>query len=196
MLVLALLPLAKAGESVRHPLLASQPDDVPNEAVLAIEIPAGSSTKYEIGEDGLLFVDRFVSMPMAYPANYGSMPRTLAGDGDPLDALVLTREPLHPGVLIRFRPIGYLRMVDGGQQDEKVIGVPVDRIDPAYAGIHELSDLPEIERDRIEAFVRVYKDLPKGRNPVRLDGFGDAREARALIEASLARFKQRDVPAG
>ena len=196
MLVLALLPLAKAGESVRHPLLASQPDDVPNEAVLAIEIPAGSSTKYEIGEDGLLFVDRFVSMPMAYPANYGSMPRTLAGDGDPLDALVLTREPLHPGVLIRFRPIGYLRMVDGGQQDEKVIGVPVDRIDPAYAGIHELSDLPEIERDRIEAFFRVYKDLPKGRNPVRLDGFGDAREARALIEASLARFKQRDVPAG
>lgn len=148
-------------------------------------------TKYEINEDGLVFVDRFQSMPVAYPANYGSMPRTLAGDGDPLDALVLTREPLHPGVLIKFRPIGYLKMIDDGKHDEKVIGVPTDRIDPTYTNIRELSDLPQIERDRIEAFFRVYKDLPKGRNPVQLDGFGNAQEARALIKTSLERFWQK-----
>jgi len=161
----------------------------PQEVLLAVEIPAGSFTKYEIGdEDGLLRVDRFQSMPVAYPANYGSMPRTLAGDHDPLDALVLTREPLHPGVLIRFRPIGVLRMVDDGEHDEKIIGVPTDKVDPTYAAIRDIADLPPIERERIEAFFRVYKDLPKGRNPVVLDGFGDAAEARAIIAAALARF--------
>jgi len=133
-------------------------------------------------------VDRFQSMPVAYPANYGSMPRTRAGDDDPLDALVLTREPLHPGVVVRFRPIGYLKMVDDGEQDEKVIGVPTDALDPTYSGIRDLSDLPLIERQRIEAFFRIYKDLPMGRNPVRLDGWGTAAEAKVLIEASMERF--------
>jgi len=182
--------LAYAGEAVVHPFLAAQSPKVPEEAVLAVEIPAGSFTKYEINEEGLLFVDRFQSMPVAYPANYGSMPRTLAGDGDPLDALVLTREPLHPGVLIRFRPIGVLRMVDDGKTDEKIIGVPTDKVDPTYAGIRDLADLPAIERDRIEAFFRVYKDLPRGRNPVRLNGYGDAAEAKALIQAVMVRFNE------
>lgn len=75
--------------------------------MLAVEIPAENYTKYEINEEGLLYVDRFQSMPVAYPANYGSMPRTCAGDDDPLDALVLTREPRHTGVLIRFRPSAF-----------------------------------------------------------------------------------------
>lgn len=90
----------RAADFVRDPLSVPQPREAPAEALLAVEIPAGSFTKYEIGEDGLPRVDRFLSMPVAYPANYGSMPRTLAGDGDPLDSLVLTREPLHPGVLV------------------------------------------------------------------------------------------------
>lgn len=192
-LVLALFSQAgtvTADEAIRHPLLAKQAENAPEEVLLVVEIPAGSFTKYEINQEGLVFVDRFQSMPVAYPANYGSLPRTLAGDGDPLDALVLTREPLHPGVLIKFRPVGVLLMTDGGEGDEKIIGVPADKIDPTYAGIRDLSDLPQIERDRIEAFFRVYKDLPKGRNPVQLDGFGNAREARALIKASLERFRQ------
>lgn len=178
-----------ASDHIAHPFLARQPKIAPDEAVLTVEIPAGSFTKYEIGEDGLVYVDRFQSMPVAYPANYGSMPRTLAGDGDPLDALVLTRAPLHPGVLIAFRPIGVLRMVDKGEHDEKIIGVPTDKVDPTYAGIRDLTDLPEIERQRIEAFFRVYKDLPAGRNTVELNGWGDAAEAKALIGASLKRFE-------
>lgn len=182
-----------ASNAVLHPFLAAQPEEVPDEANLAVEIPAGSFTKYEIKEDGLVHVDRFQSMPVAYPANYGSMPRTLAGDNDPLDALVLTREPLHPGVIVRFRPIGYLKMVDKGEHDEKVIGVPTDKIDPTYANIRDLQDLPLIERQRIEAFFRVYKDLPEGRNPVQLNGWGNAAEAKALIRESMQRFdaKQR-----
>lgn len=180
-----------AERAMRHPLHAEQPRSAPAEVLLAVEIPAGSFTKYEIGDDGLVYVDRFQSMPVAYPANYGSVPRTLAGDNDPLDALVLTRAPLHPGTLVRFRPIGVLRMVDDGERDEKIIGVPTDKVDPSYAGIRDIGDLPEIERDRIEAFFRVYKDLPQGRNPVQLDGFGDAAEAQALIREALRRFDVR-----
>jgi len=186
--LLLLTGASLASNAVLHPFLAAQPKEAPEEANLAVEIPAGSFTKYEIKDDGLVHVDRFQSMPVAYPANYGSMPRTLAGDNDPLDALVLTREPLHPGVIVRFRPIGYLKMVDKGEHDEKVIGVPTDKIDPTYANIRDLQDLPLIERQRIEAFFRVYKDLPEGRNPVQLNGWGNAAEAKALIRESMQRF--------
>ena len=192
LLVAAIAAPAVADEHIRHPFLASQSAKAPEEVLLAVEIPAGSSIKYEINEHGLLFVDRFQSMPVAYPANYGSMPRTLAGDGDPLDALVLTRQPLHPGVLVRFRPVAVLRMTDKGEQDEKIIGVPVDQVDPTYAGIRDVTDLPAIERQRIEAFFRVYKDLPEGGNAVRLAGWGDAAEARARVAESLARFASGD----
>jgi inorganic pyrophosphatase len=185
---LSSMAVVAASEPVQHLLHVGQPAAAPDEVLMAVEIPAGGSIKYEIGEDGLIHVDRFLSMPMAYPANYGSMPRTLAGDGDPLDALVLTRAPLHPGTLIEFRPIGYLKMRDGGECDDKVIGVPTDRVDPSYAGIRDLSDLPEIERRRIEAFFRVYKELAQGGNPVQLEGFANAVEARSLIERSLRRF--------
>ena len=192
LLLLGCSSAAVAREShIRHPFLAAQPKKAPEEVLLTVEIPAGSFTKYEINEEGLVYVDRFQSMPVVYPANYGSMPRTLAGDGDPLDALVLTREPLHPGVLIAFRPIGYLRMLDKGEQDDKVIGVPTDKVDPTYSNIRDLADLPEIERQRIEAFFRIYKDLPAGRNPVVLNGYGNAAEAKVLITEALQRFEKK-----
>jgi inorganic pyrophosphatase len=192
-MLLAALPTVTcaAADGVVHPFHVAQPEAAPEEVLLAVEIPAGGTIKYEISEEGLVFVDRFLSMPVAYPANYGSMPRTLAGDGDPLDALVLTRAPLQPGVLVRFRPIGVLRMADKGEQDEKIIGVPVDQVDPVYAGIRDLADLPAIERQRIEAFFRVYKDLPAGRNPVVLSGWGDAAEAKALINRALELHRSR-----
>src|SRR5690606_21605110 len=168
---------------------AGQPEAAPGEVLLVVEIPAGGATKYEVGTNGLIYVDRFMAMPVAYPANYGSIPRSLAGDGDPLDALVLTRAPLHPGVLIRFRPIGVLRMVDGGEQDDKIIGVPVATVDPLYAQVRDIDDLPAPERERIEAFFRVYKDLPQGSgDAVVLAGFGDAAQARRLVHEALQRF--------
>lgn len=179
--------MAGASGARAAPLDGAQPANAPEEAVLAVEIPAGGFVKYEIGGDGLVHVDRFLSMPVAYPANYGSMPGTLAGDGDPLDALVITRAPLHPGVLVRFRPIGVLRMTDGGEADDKIIGVPADDVDPHYAQVHDVTDLPPMELARIEAFFRVYKDLPEtgAGNPVRLEGFGAAAEAHALIRDAL-----------
>lgn len=177
-----------AADGITHPFKAAQAKNAPAEAHLAIEIPAGSFTKYEINDEGLVFVDRFQSMPVVYPANYGSLPRTLAGDGDPLDALVFTREPLHPGVLIKFRPIGYLKMIDGGEADEKIIGVPASDIDPTYDGIKDIDDLPAIERQRIEAFFRVYKQLPEGRKKVELNGYGNAQQAREMISQAIEAY--------
>ena len=190
--LLLALPLATAAQQagvVRHPLQVEQPSHEADGALLLVEIPAGGTVKYEMGEDGHLVVDRFLSMPVAYPANYGSLPGTLAGDGDPLDALVLTRVPVQPGALLRFQPVGVLRMRDRGEDDQKLIGVPVDKVDPTYAGIRDLADLPQAERDRIAAFFRVYKDLPAGGNGVRLDGWGDAAEAWALIRQARERHE-------
>lgn len=177
--------LAMAGEPAQPvSALATSAQDG---ALLRVEIPAGSFTKYEIDADGQVHVDRFLSMPVVYPANYGAMPGTLAGDGDPLDALVFTRAPLHPGVLIRFRPIGVLRMHDGGEEDDKIIGVPTDAVDPHYAAVRDIGDLSRIDRQRLETFFRVYKGLPDDAagSPVQLNGFGNAAEAQALIRSSL-----------
>lgn len=183
---------ALAQQSITHPFHASQAKDAPNNVHMAVEIPAGSFTKYEINEEGLVFVDRFQSMPVVYPANYGSLSRTLGGDNDPLDGLVLTREPLHPGVLIKFRPIGYLKMIDGGEHDEKIIGVPSSDIDPTYDSIKDIGDLPAIERQRIEAFFSVYKQLPEGRKKVELNGYGNAAEARQMIQTALDNYKKQN----
>lgn len=182
---------ALATPSIVHPFHAAQAEDAPNEVHMAVEIPAGSFTKYEINEEGLVFVDRFQSMPVVYPANYGSLSRTLGGDNDPLDGLVLTREPLHPGVLIKFRPIGYLKMIDGGESDEKIIGVPSSDIDPTYDTIQDIDDLPAIERQRIEAFFRVYKQLPEGRKRVELNGYGNAAEARQMIKKAMDNYDKQ-----
>lgn len=173
------------GAQAQGVLATRQPDAGTGEAWLVVEIPADSAIKYELDPQGRLMVDRFLAMPMAYPANYGALPGTRGGDGDPLDALVITRWPVHPGALIRFRPVGVLHMHDDGQADEKIIGVPVDAVDASYAHVREIHDLPAAERDRIEAFFRVYKQLPAGQGPVELRGWGDAAQARGLIDAAV-----------
>ncbi|WP_452299561.1 inorganic diphosphatase [Luteimonas yanweni] len=180
----------------RDPLSVAQPAPGGGESILLVEIPAGSATKFETAPGGLVFVDRFLAMPVVYPASYGALPSTLAGDGDPLDALVLARAPLPPGVLLRFRPVAVLRMVDGGAMDHKLVGVPADDIDPAYADIRDLADLPVADRERIEAFFRVYKQLPapEADNPVSLEGWGDAAEARVILEDARRRYSGGPAP--
>lgn len=175
-----------------HPFAVPQTGHGPDDVLVVIEIPAGSFTKYEIDKTtGYVVVDRFQAMPVAYPANYGTIPSSLAGDGDPLDALVLTREPVVPGAFIRVRPIGVLRMIDGGEEDDKVIAVPISDVDPQYDAVRTITDLPEIERQRIEAFFRVYKDLPSGRKRVELRGFVGADAAKASVRAAIDAYRRR-----
>ncbi|MFA5631423.1 MAG: inorganic diphosphatase [Porticoccaceae bacterium] len=168
-----------------------QPRSAPDEVFAVIEIPAGTFTKYELDHDtGFLIADRFQSMPVVYPANYGTLPSTLAGDNDPLDILVYTREPVIPGALIKVKPIGVLKMLDGGEQDDKIIAVPVDDVDPTYANIDSIIDLPAIEHQRLLAFFRVYKQLPEGRKVIELQNTGDAKDARQTVNDALRAYER------
>ncbi|CAM3466080.1 inorganic diphosphatase [Halomonas lysinitropha] len=167
-----------------------QTEDAPATFHVVNEIPAGGFTKYEINADqGQLIVDRYVSMPVRYPANYGSITSSAGGDGDPLDALVITRDAIYPGAVIKVKPIGVLRMIDDGEADDKIIAVPADDVDPTYADIDGMDDLPGMEVERLNAFFRVYKDLPDG-GDIELNGFGDASEAREILAQALEAYQQ------
>jgi len=165
-----------------------QPSKAPDEINVAIEIPQGSFTKYELDETGNIIANRFQSTPVEYPANYGSLVSTKGADGDPLDVLVYTRTPLHPGTVITCRPIGYLKMIDGGESDEKIIAVPTSDVDPTYDKIKTLSDIPTIETQRVEKFFANYKNLPTGSKIVELNGFEQVDAAKKLIKTALSTF--------
>ena len=186
---LALASVAGAGEYV-HPYDFPQSDKAPDELYAGIEIPAGGFTKYEIDADtGHVMVDRFVRMPVAYPANYGFVTQTLGGDGDPLDVLVITRAPLHPGVLIKVRPIAVLKSLDGGEVDDKIVAVPTNKLDPTYEKIKNIGDMADQDRERIENFFRVYKQM-KSDKVIEIKGWGDVDEAKKMIRQALDAYKQ------
>lgn len=181
----ALIGTAPTYADYVHPFAYPQPESGGDFFAL-IEIPAGSITKYEVDEDtGHVFVDRYMSMPVVYPANYGSIPSSQGGDGDPLDVLVFTREPILPGALIKVRAIGILHMVDGGEQDDKIVAVPAGDIDPTYDAIRTIDDLPAIERERLESFFRVYKQLPEGGKVVELGGFSGENTAIDMVQEAI-----------
>jgi inorganic pyrophosphatase len=174
-----------------HPYRIPQPATFPEEFIVVIEIPEGGSVKYEIDPPtGRLFVDRFPGAPVQYPVNYGSIPSTRQEDGDPLDALVLAREPILPGALIRVRPVALLKMVDGGDNDDKIVAVPVSRVDPTYDGISGVSGLPAQWRARLEAFFRSYKQLPPASRTVEVGGWDEREAARALLLRTNQRYNQ------
>ena len=164
--------------------------DVPNDINVVIEIPMnGEPIKYEVDkESGAIFVDRFMSAAMHYPCNYGYIPKTLSGDGDPADVLVLSPVSLMPGVVVRCRPIGMLKMQDEAGSDEKLLAVPVDKLTSIYRNVQSPRDLPPLEIDRITHFFEYYKDLESGKF-VRITGWAEAAEARAEILTAVARYE-------
>ena len=163
--------------------------DPPHDINVVIEIPQGSQVKYEIDKaSGAIVVDRFLFTPMAYPAAYGFIPNTLADDGDPADALVLTPAAVVPGAVIRARPIGMLQMEDESGQDEKIICVPHDKIHPQFKTVQTIEDLPEITRAAIEHFFTRYKDLEPGKW-VKVTGWADKAAAEAVILRSIEAAK-------
>lgn len=197
-LAMMIAPLMALGADQMNPIDVPQPDRFPDELVAIVEIPRGSNIKYEIDEDsGQVFVDRFISMPVAYPANYGCFPSTMGGDNDPLDVLVFTREPVAPGCLIRVRPIGVLKssdMEDNGEMvpDDKILVVPTSKIDPTYDEIKTIDDLPRLDRQRLEAFFRVYKQLPRNGKKMELHGFGGIDEAQTMLKEAAKRYQESD----
>ncbi len=130
----------------------------PEDFVAVIEIPKGSKKKYELDkETGLIILDRVLYTSTHYPANYGFIPRSYGDDGDPLDVLVLCSQALEPMTLVRCYPIGYISMLDGGRNDEKIIAIPF--ADPTYNKYRDISDLPPHIFDEMRHFFKVYKEL-------------------------------------
>lgn len=164
--------------------------NVPDDVNVVIEIPMnGPPIKYEVDKaSGALFVDRFLSTAMFYPCNYGYIPQTLSGDGDPVDVLVVTPVPLAAGVVVRARPIGVLKMTDEAGEDEKLLAVPVDKLCKGYSKVQSPDDLPEGIKEMIGHFFEHYKDLEKGKW-VKVAGWGNADDAKAAILDGVKRFK-------
>lgn len=161
--------------------------DVPNDFNVIIEIPMnGDPIKYEVDKDsGALFVDRFMGTAMHYPCNYGYVPHTLSDDGDPVDVLVITPFPLIPGVVVRCRAIGVLKMSDESGEDAKVLAVPVDKVLSIYSHWQKPEDINELRLRQIQHFFEHYKDLEKGKW-VKIDGWYGPEEAKQEILNGVA----------
>ncbi len=155
-----------------------------------IEIPMGSSVKYEYDEEtDVIKVDRFLYTSMVYPFNYGFVPGTLEEDGDPVDVLVITNQPVAPGTVIEARPIGVLVMEDEEGPDSKIIAVPKEKLDPYFKNVKSVDDLPEIVRERIKHFFEHYKELEPGKW-VKVREWLGPQEAMKRIEDAIKRYKE------
>ncbi len=161
--------------------------DPPRRLTAVIEIPKHERNKYELDKElGVFRLDRVLHSSVHYPGDYGMIPRTLAGDGDPMDVLVLMTEPTFTGCLVEVRPVGVFLLVDKGDPDEKIIAVPPS--DPYMSQVHDLADIPAHALKEIEHFFLVYKDLEGTRTESR--GLGDRAAAERAIEESIARYRE------
>ena len=162
----------------------------PHEFNVIIEIPMNADAiKYEVDkESGALFVDRFMMTAMHYPANYGYVPQTIAEDDDPVDVLVHTPFPLLPGVVVRCRAVGVLRMDDEAGGDAKVLAVATDDICPLYAYWKSIDDVPEIRLKQIQHFFEHYKDLEAGKW-VKIIGWAGVDVAHEEIKNGIHRYQ-------
>lgn len=160
--------------------------NAPEEVNVLIEIPMnGGPIKYEFDKElEMIVVDRFMQTTMSYPCNYGFIPNTLSGDGDPADVLVYSNYPITPGALVKARPIGVLMTEDEKGMDEKILAVPASKIDPFFDGINSYKDLPELAVQKIEHFFENYKKLEKGKW-VKVSGWKDAKEAKEIIKIAI-----------
>jgi inorganic pyrophosphatase len=163
--------------------------DVPDDVNVIIEIPMNAEPiKYEVDkETGAMFVDRFMSTAMHYPCNYGYIPHTLSGDGDPVDVLVISPFALNTGVVLRCRPVGMLRMEDEAGEDTKLLAVPIDKLTSLYTHVRSPGDLQESVLAQIAHFFQHYKDLEPGKW-VKVEGWVGPEEAKREILDGVQRY--------
>jgi inorganic pyrophosphatase len=162
-------------------------ENLPNEFNALVEIPMGSSAKYELDKKtGLLRLDRVLYSAVYYPANYGFIPQTYAEDDDPLDVLVLCQEPLLPLALVSARVIGLMTMIDSGKRDHKILSVAIN--DPEFNSFREASELPPHRLTMLRRFFQDYKQL-EGKQ-VEVEEFQPAATALPVIQESLERYSE------
>ncbi len=164
-------------------------EHAPESFNVIIEIPMNSDpVKYEVDKaTGAIFVDRFMSTSMHYPTNYGYVPKTLSGDGDPVDVLVITPVPLIPGVVVTCRAIGILKMTDEAGEDGKVLAVPTDKILSIYTKWQKPEDLNPLRLKTIAHFFEHYKDLEENKW-VKIVGWEGPEAARKEISDGIASY--------
>ncbi|MEX1997151.1 MAG: inorganic diphosphatase [Candidatus Andersenbacteria bacterium] len=162
--------------------------NVPDTINVVVEIPKGSQNKYEYDKDNKIFkLDRVLFSPIHYPGDYGLIPQTLGLDNDPLDALVLVNYPTYPGTLIEARPIGVLKMQDNGEEDDKILCVPLHDI--RLTDLDDMDSIHKAVREEIAHFFEVYKQLEGKR--IILGGWQPAAEAKKIITAAAARYQEK-----
>jgi inorganic pyrophosphatase len=162
----------------------------PFEVNVVIEVPIGGEPiKYEMDKaSGALMVDRFLYTSMRYPGNYGFVPHTLSGDGDPCDVIIANTRAIIPGAVMSCKIVGVLLMEDEAGGDEKLLAVPSAKLTQRYERIHNFVDLPEITLKQIEHFFAHYKDL-EPKKWVKIIRWGDAAEAHSLLLEGIERAK-------
>lgn len=162
----------------------------PEDVNVVIEVPLGGEPiKYELDkESGALIVDRFLYTSMRYPGNYGFIPHTLSGDGDPCDVICLNTRAIAPGAVMSCRIVGVLLMEDNAGMDEKLVAVPSHHLTARYDHVKDYTDLPKITLDQVEHFFAHYKDLEPGKW-VKIKGWGDASQARQMVLEGIERAK-------
>jgi len=162
----------------------------PHDVNVVIEVPIGGEPiKYEMDKEaGALVVDRFLYTSMRYPGNYGFIPNTLSGDGDPVDVVVANTRAIIPGAVINCRVVGVLMMEDEAGQDEKLLAVPSTKLTRRYENVQNYTDLPAITLEQIEHFFGHYKDLEPGKW-VKILGWESAERARSLVQEGVERFQ-------
>jgi inorganic pyrophosphatase len=170
--------------------------NVPDAFNVIIEIPMNADpVKYEVDkETGAIFVDRFMSTAMHYPTNYGYVPKTIAGDGDPVDVLVITPVPLIPGVVVPCRAIGVLKMQDEAGDDAKVLAVPIPKVLGLYSQWEQPEDLNPLRLKTIAHFFEHYKDLEPGKW-VKVLGWEGPESAKKEILDGIEAY-QKEHPEG
>jgi inorganic pyrophosphatase len=154
-----------------------------------IEVPMDSRVKYELDHDlDMIVVDRFLFFDRGYPANYGFIPNTLSGDGDPVDVLVLSPLPVAPGVVITAKPIGMLETEDEKGQDAKLVAVPPEKVNPEFGKYNDISELPKEITEKIKYFFENYKKNEPGKW-VKVSGWKGREAAIVEIKQGLANYK-------
>lgn len=162
-------------------------DDVPHSFPAIIEVPKGSKYKYELDkETGLIKVDRVLFSSVHYPANYGFIPRTYCDDNDPLDVLVLGQEPVYPLSMLTAKPIGLMKMVDQGEEDDKIIAVHAH--DPEYSHYSSITELPPHRMAEVKKFFEDYKALEN--KEVKVEEFLGATHAIKSLEAAIELYRK------
>jgi inorganic pyrophosphatase len=160
---------------------------------MVVDLPKGSSNKYEYDEDGGYFkLDRVLHSQMFYPFDYGFIPQTHSDDGDAIDVCLLTTYPTFSGCVVKCRAIGMLKTADEKGGDNKILAVPVSKVDPRFDEIKSYENLPKHVQEELLIHFKEIKKLEKAKyDKVVINGFGSADEAKAEIVKAMDAYKAK-----